>query len=74
MTQCNYCSHRRYMRYIKDAGSGERVVLIPNEEWGGVDMLALPKGVRKDTVAKNHKLRDKYFKSWFMELSDTCVC
>ena len=75
LTQCNYCS----LVAIKARAKHEKkeVTLmaarafktgIPN----GIDVYVHPRGLVVRTMPVG--ARQKYHVSWFMELSDRCVC
>jgi len=75
LTRCNFCHLQEYLRDAKEKGL--RVTLISlgvstNPYAGGVDCYIHPKEVNIKKLCS--KDREKYHRSWFMELSDHCVC
>lgn len=70
---CNYCSLQRYKNEAKEKNM--KVHLIPSDH-DGIDVYVTPKGEKPDTRKdpKTGNPISPYFRSWFMELSDRCVC
>ncbi len=73
LTQCNYCSLQQYEREAKKKNM--KVHLITNKH-GGIDVYITPKKEKPDTRTdpKTGNNLSPYWRSWFMELSDHCVC
>jgi hypothetical protein len=75
LTQCNYCS----LQAIKARAKHEKkqVTLMAGHPWkggmpNGIDVYVHPRGIQVRQMT--HHDRRKYWSSWFMELSDHCVC
>lgn len=74
LTRCNYCSLQRYKDEAKEKKM--KVHLILNTQYGGIDVYITPKDEKPDTRTdpKTGNHLSSYWRSWFMELSDRCVC
>lgn len=75
LTSCNHCNLRR----IKDDAKKqrERVTVIADAHWGmgGVNVYVHPKDVNVRSMKGGEEgARKAYWRSWFMELTDHCVC
>jgi hypothetical protein len=74
LTQCNYCSLRAIKANAKHAK--QQVTLMAGQKYKtlppGVDVYVHPRNVNVRELSRG--LREKYHRSWFMELSDHCVC
>jgi hypothetical protein len=79
LTQCNYCS----LRHIKAEAKREKktVTLLPGRPleakyrphgMRGIDVYIHPRKVNIRALRPDQ--REKYWASWFWELSDHCVC
>jgi hypothetical protein len=75
LTQCNYCS----LEAIKARAKRDKqaVTLMTGRPVfagvpAGIDVFVHPRGINIRAVP--NVPRQKYWVSWFMELSDHCVC
>jgi len=63
LTPCNFCNFRK----MKNRNPHTDFRTIPNAEHGGVDIQERPKGVPEDYPWTPRN-------TWFMQLTDRCVC
>ena len=71
LTPCNYCNLQEIKRNAKKKGF--KVTKLSGDfGLGGVDVFAHPKNVKIDP--KDEEQREKYFRAWMMEISDSCCC
>jgi hypothetical protein len=74
LTQCNYCSLQAYRREAKHNNmkltlmQGSKYKSLPH----GIDVYVHPRSVNVRELSRT--MRQRYWRSWFMELSDHCVC
>jgi len=70
-TKCNYCD---YMQILADAKRcGQRVTLLDEDfGMGGQAAYMHPKKTRIESLSPGQ--RKKFFRAWFMKLTDYCVC
>lgn len=73
LTQCNYCSLRNYRSKAKKS---DMVVSLRPGWNGGVDILVHPKTIKipKGELCDGNPLRKRYWRSWCMEIGDSCCC
>ncbi len=76
LTQCNYCSLKGIRRRAKK--DGNKVHTKRNSVWcnGGVNIYVAPSDelTPKGGIVEDSEFHKAYWVSWFMELSDGCVC
>ena len=79
LTLCNFCS----MQIIKSHAEAENQQVVTRKstsKLSGVNVFVLPPGVEmtKDVAGieadDDDDFTKKYFASWFMKLTDHCVC
>lgn len=71
MSECNYCILQRLKRIARERS--KRVITIAQPR--GINAYLVPKGTRVTTFRNwTKQAKDKCFSSWFMELTDRCVC
>ena len=71
LTSCNYCN----LRGIKSRTlKGEKITILSDATWGmgGVNVYRHPRSVKIQKLS--YKARQKYFVSWFMQLTTHCCC
>ncbi len=75
LTQCNYCS---MLRIRSDAKAEKmRVTILADARWGmgGINVYVHPRDVNiRKLEGSEDGARAKYRVSWFMQLTDHCVC
>ena len=79
MSECNYCLFERIKRQAK---RGRKRVIMRQGAWKqnglptGIDVYVVPIGprIRSDRIEKIRSVRERYWVSWFMALTDHCVC
>lgn len=72
--QCNHCALRHLRREAKT--NGERVTVQNSTRslgLGGVDVYVSPKGVKLARPISDVD-HEKYFRAWYMEVPDACMC
>ena len=74
LTRCNYCLLQAYRAEAKR--EGKRLTLIAGTKYKslppGVDVYVHPRSINVRELSRT--MRKRYWVSWFMELSDHCVC
>jgi hypothetical protein len=69
LTMCNYCR----LKEIKKQAKKDKMKVVINHLVCGIDIYVVPKGIKIPTYF-DRNFRVEYFKSWMMEISDSCVC
>ena len=74
MSQCNYCSLQKIKKAAAKAGNK---VILTDKKWimpfiGGVNVFVVPPNMTIEDL--NDDNAENYFSTWFMYLSDHCVC
>lgn len=75
MGQCNFCSLKNIRR--KASERGEKITIMKDATWGmgGINVYVHPTNIKIENISGGEDGdRAKYRKSWFMELTDHCVC
>ena len=76
LTSCNYCTLQGMKRRAK--ANDERVITMPSFHRAptprGIDVFVVPVGVTKSHLRNHEVLRDEFGGTWFMELTQHCVC
>jgi hypothetical protein len=74
LTRCNYCSLQLYKRQAKH--NKQKLTLMSGVKYkslpAGIDVYVHPHNVNVRELSRS--MRERYHVSWFMELSDHCVC
>jgi hypothetical protein len=71
LTPCNYCTLRGIRRMACERG--HEVTLAPDDD--GISVYVHPPGHEPDTSSDPMgNPNSPYFTSWFMALSEECVC
>lgn len=80
LTQCNYCSLQRIRAQAKH--DKQIVTMMPGRTFGhgkkdgggirGIDVYVHPRKVIVRELRPDQ--REKYWATWFWELTDRCVC
>ena len=74
LTPCNYCS----LQIIKKAANrlNQKVTVVSNANWGmgGVNVYVHPPEVNVKNIKEDSEEHKKYCRSWYMSLTDHCVC
>ena len=76
LTSCNYCNLKRIR--ADHRGTGARIYVRYNAKWGlgGCNVYVIPKGIKapKGGIKDDTPFHNEYSVSWFMELTNRCVC